>query len=153
MPTLTYPEPTYSDPTAASGTEITLGPLAQIPLGEGRNFQVGGTEIAVFHTRQGVYATQAECPHRKGPLADGLVGGTSLVCPFHAWKFDLQTGDALMGQCGIQTYPVRVTEGGDLWLTLTGDIAPACSLSKSEEIGVSQTPVGSATGPADAWAA
>ena len=148
MPTLTY-----SEPTAASSTEISLGPLAQIPLGEGRNFEIGGTEIAVFHTRQGVYATQAACPHRQGPLADGLVGGTTLLCPFHAWKFDLTTGEALMGQCGLQTYPVRLTDDGDLRLTLTGSAAPACPTPSGEEIGVDQTPVGSATGPADAWAA
>ena len=64
------------------------------------------------HTRKGVYATQAECPHRQGPLADGLIGGATVVCPFHAWKFDLTTGEALMGQCGIQTYPVRLSEVG-----------------------------------------
>ena len=146
MPTLIYPEP------ITDTAEINLGPLTQIPLGEGRNFEVSGTEIAVFHTRQGVYATQAACPHRQGPLADGLVGGTTLICPFHAWKFDLKTGEALMGQCGLQTYPVRVTESGDLRLMMTGAAAPACAVSAGEEIGVDQTPVGSATGPADAWA-
>ena len=147
MPTLIYPEP-----TTERSAEINLGPLTQIPLGEGRNFEVGGTEIAVFHTRQGVYATQAACPHRQGPLADGLVGGTTLLCPFHAWKFDLTTGAALMGQCGLQTYPVRVTDSGDLQLMMTGAAAPACPTPAGEEIGVAQTSVGSAVGPADAWA-
>ncbi len=146
MPTLTYPEP------ITASADLNLGPLAQIPLGEGRNFMVRGTEIAVFHTRQGIYATQAACPHRQGPLADGLIGGTTLVCPFHAWKFDLTTGEALMGQCGLQIYPVRVTEGGDLRLMLIGNTAPTCAVPAGEEIGVDQTPVGSATGPADAWA-
>jgi len=98
--------------------QIALGPISQIPLGEGRNFSVRGSEIAVFHTRHGVFATQAECPHRNGPLADGLVGGTSVICPFHAWKFDLTTGEPLMGQCAIQTYPVHLTESGDILLTL-----------------------------------
>ena len=131
--------------------EIALGPVSQIPLGEGRNFQVGDTEIAVFHTRQGVYATQAECPHRQGPLADGLVGGTSVICPFHAWKFDLTTGEALMGQCAIQTYPVRLTEDGGIQLTLSGEPPPACPVPRDEEIGVGQAAVGSAVGPAEAW--
>ena len=80
------------------------------------------------------------------------MGGTTLICPFHAWKFDLTTGDALQGQCPLQTYPVRLTEGGDLRLTLTGNTAPACPTPLGEEIGVDQTPVGSATGPAEAWA-
>lgn len=104
-------------------TQYSLGSVARIPLGEGRNFQIGGTEIAVFHTRQGVFATQAECPHRHGPLADGLVGGTQVTCPFHAWKFDLTTGEPLMGQCALQTYPVRLTDSGDIELTFLGEAA------------------------------
>jgi len=131
--------------------EISLGPVAQIPLGEGRNFRVEETKVAVFHTRQGVFATQAECPHRQGPLADGLVGGTSVICPFHAWKFDLTTGQPLMGQCAIQTYPVRLTETGNILLTLTEQSAPACAIPQDEEVGVGQAAVGSVVGPAEAW--
>ena len=68
----------------------------------------------MFRTPDGrsVYAVQAECPHSGGPLADGLVGGTTLICPLHAWKFDLSTGEALFGDCGLKTYPVRVDESG-----------------------------------------
>ena len=94
--------------------EIRLGSVNFIPPGEGRTFAAGGKRIAVFRTRTGgVFATQAECPHRGGPLADGLVGGTVVICPLHSWKFDLATGQALFGECGIQTYPVRVDESGD----------------------------------------
>jgi len=101
------------------GNEIALGPIGQIPPGEGRNFEVQGQRIAVFHTRSGeAFATQAECPHRVGPLADGLLGGTNLVCPLHAWKFDLRTGEALYGNCGLTTYPVRLSETGEIFLTL-----------------------------------
>jgi nitrite reductase (NADH) small subunit len=100
-------------------TELELGPLSAIPPGEGRNVQAQGRRIAIFHTRAGaVFATQAECPHRAGPLADGLVGGTTLICPLHSWKFDLATGEALFGECGIKTYPVRVDETGRIILTL-----------------------------------
>ena len=98
--------------------EHLLGPVSAIPKGEGRVFRIDGEEIAVFHTRKGeVYATQAECPHRQAPLADGLLGGTTLICPFHAWKFDLRTGAALMGDCGLQIYPVRLTSDGEMMLT------------------------------------
>lgn len=100
-------------------TEVSLGPAAQIPTGEGRVFTVQGKEIAVFHTRSGeVYAVQAECPHKNGPLADGLVGGTTVMCPFHSRKFDLKTGVGLMGDCDIQTYPIRLAEDGMMWLTV-----------------------------------
>ncbi|HYI92265.1 MAG TPA: Rieske 2Fe-2S domain-containing protein [Bryobacteraceae bacterium] len=100
-------------------TEIDLGPVVAIPPGEGRTIEAQGRKIAVFHTRAGgVFAVQAECPHRGGPLADGLVGGTTLICPLHSWKFDLATGAALFGDCGLKTYPVRVDETGRIFLTI-----------------------------------
>lgn len=102
-------------------TEYKLGPLAEIPIGEGREFIVDGQSIAVFRLRGGgLYATQALCPHRSGPLIDGLIGGTTVVCPFHAWKFNMATGEALMGDCGLTTYPVRLSADGDILLTFMG---------------------------------
>jgi nitrite reductase (NADH) small subunit len=99
--------------------EVNLGPVDFIPPGEGRTFAAGSEKIAVFRTRNGaIFAVQAECPHRGGPLADGLVGGTVLICPLHSWKFDLATGEALFGDCGIKTYPIRVDEMGEIVLTI-----------------------------------
>jgi nitrite reductase (NADH) small subunit len=123
-----------------AAAERCLGPLSQIPKGEGRLFQLRGGEppgdpdrvadstdrpgragsadleaLAVFHLRSGVvHATQADCPHRNGPLADGLIGGTTLICPLHGQKFDLTTGAALSGGRGLATFPVRVTEAGEI---------------------------------------
>ena len=100
-------------------TQLTIGPVSAIPPGEGRNVEAFGQRIAIFHTRGGdVFAVQAECPHRKGPLADGLVGGTTLICPLHSWKFDLATGEALFGECGLKTYPVHVDESGQILVTV-----------------------------------
>ncbi len=99
--------------------EIIAGPLEAIPPGEGRAFDIGGERIAIFRTRAGgIFAVQAECPHQGGPLADGLVGGTTLICPLHSWKFDLATGEALMGACGLKTYPVRLDESRQIVLTV-----------------------------------
>ncbi len=90
-----------------------------MPRGEGRDVLAPGGTIAVFHTRAGaVFAVQGKCPHRGGPLVDGLVGGTTLICPLHSWKFDLTTGEALFGDCGIRTYPVRVDESGRISIAL-----------------------------------
>ncbi len=97
--------------------EIVLGPLDAIPPGEGRAYDAAGVRVAVFHTRDGrVFAVQAECPHRGGPLADGLIGGGTLICPLHSWKFDLESGAALTGECGLKTYPARVNGAG--WIVL-----------------------------------
>lgn len=98
-------------------TETKLGAVGNIPLGEGRVYSVSGENIAVFRTRSGaVYAVQAECPHRGGPLADGLVGGTTLICPLHGWKFDLTTGHALFGDCGVKTFPVYIDDAEQIIL-------------------------------------
>jgi nitrite reductase (NADH) small subunit len=97
-----------------------LGPLARIPQGEGRTFQVEEAAIAIFHTRNGkVFAVQATCPHKNGPLADGIVGDDKVVCPLHAYKFDLASGEALGNACEtLKTYTVTVNEQGDLLLTV-----------------------------------
>jgi nitrite reductase (NADH) small subunit len=98
----------------ATTAEIVLAPLTAIPPGEGRTFSVGTERIAVFRTRNGdVFAVQALCPHKGGPLADGLVGGTTLICPLHGWKFDLASDS-----CGLRTFPVRVDEASQIVLTL-----------------------------------
>jgi len=98
-------------------SELKLGPLSTIPPGEGRNFDVLGEKIAVLRTRTDqVFAVQAGCPHRGGPLADGLLGGSTLICPLHGWKFDVSRGDVLFGDCGLKTYPVRVDEAGQIVL-------------------------------------
>ena len=89
--------------------EHRVGKCASIPPGEGRNFIVGRTELAVFHTRAGgFFATQALCPHRAGPLADGLTDGVSVVCPLHDRAFSLATGEGIGNDLSVLTYPVRI---------------------------------------------
>ncbi|RAI61088.1 Rieske (2Fe-2S) protein [Roseicella frigidaeris] len=95
--------------------ERVLCRLADIPPGEGRTFEVGGERIAVFHTRAGgVFATAADCPHKAGPMADGLVGGTTVTCPLHERVYDLRSGKELSGECDIAVYPVRLSADGQV---------------------------------------
>lgn len=91
---------------------IDLGPVGFIPLGEGRAFVVKDLTIAVFRQRDGrLFATNNACPHRGGPLADGIVGGGKVICPFHAWKIDLETGRCLGEEVTVRMYPVREVGG------------------------------------------
>jgi nitrite reductase (NADH) small subunit len=102
-----------------TSTTWRLGPIDQIPRGEGRAFEVEGRQIAVFHTRSGaVYAVEAVCPHRGGPLADGLLGGTLVVCPLHGWKFDLASGATPNGGCAIQPYAASLNALGEISIML-----------------------------------
>jgi nitrite reductase (NADH) small subunit len=100
--------------------QILIGSVDQIPKGEARIFKVDGRDIAVYLTRSGeVFASQPDCPHRGGPLADGLIGGTTVLCPLHDRSFDLRTGKNLSGDCtDIRTYPVVQREDGGIVLQI-----------------------------------
>lgn len=63
-----------------------------IPPREGRAVQVGDREIALFNLGDRFLAVDNRCPHRGGPLADGIVAGSAAVCPLHAWRVNLETG-------------------------------------------------------------
>lgn len=63
-----------------------------IPLREGREVVIGRRSVAVFNLGDKFLAVENRCPHRGGPLADGIVTGESVVCPLHAWKINLQNG-------------------------------------------------------------
>lgn len=85
-----------------------------IPPREGRTATIGNREIAIFNLGDRFLALDNRCPHRGGPLGDGIVAGNSVVCPLHAWKVSLETGvverPAGISAC-VRTYPTRV-EGG-----------------------------------------
>jgi nitrite reductase (NADH) small subunit len=65
-----------------------------------------------------VFASQAQCPHRQGPLSDGLLGGDTLTCPLHDWRFNLVTGQTDNGSCPIEVYALRLEPDGTMVLTL-----------------------------------
>ena len=113
--------------TSSEPQVVNAGPVDRIPLGEGRNVEVAGEEIAIFRTRTGeLYAEQATCPHRGGPLADGLVGGGRVVCPLHSYAFELATGEPLRAGCpALRTYRVSVSSAGDILLTVPRHAATA----------------------------
>jgi nitrite reductase (NADH) small subunit len=99
-------------------TEVCLGPVEAIPVGQGRAFQVGSRHIAVFRQRSGrLSALQNACPHRGGPLSEGIVGADTVICPFHAWKFHVETGECLTDPCELTRYAVR-EESGLVYLTV-----------------------------------
>jgi nitrite reductase (NADH) small subunit len=73
---------------------------------------VAGEEIAVFRQRDGqLFAVQNRCPHRQGALAEGIAGGGKVICPLHAHKFDLATGEGSeLHEC-VKVYAVCETNG------------------------------------------
>ena len=97
-----------------------LGSIEQIPIGEGRAFHIGDHTIAVFRPRaSNVFATQATCPHKGGPLADGMIGAGKVLCPLHAYKFELATGQALGNDCpALKTFSVHLDQNDMIVINL-----------------------------------
>lgn len=109
--------------------EFRAGHVSAIPPNEGRMLRVGGHLVAVFHLRDGgVRAVQPWCPHRRGPLVDGLVGDGTLVCPLHGRTFALANGEALQGEVGVATYPARLDAHGTILLELPDDGPLPCTV-------------------------
>lgn len=106
-------------------TGYNLGTADRIPVGEGRQFVVGDLEIAVFRSRENkVFALQADCPHKGGPLADGLLGSGRVVCPLHGYAFEIETGRPLGHGCeALRTYPIEINHRGEMILDLERAVA------------------------------
>jgi len=111
-----------------------------IPLREGRAIHVAGHDIAIFNLGNRFLAVENRCPHRGGPLADGIISGGNVVCPLHAWKIDLASGEvlnqAVAPQC-IKTFATRVEDGVlslevPVATTLTIHLSPDCLASISQ---------------------
>lgn len=96
-----------------------LGPIDQVPMGEGRAFGLDGRQVAIFRLRGGaVYAVSAVCPHKGGPIADGQIDGSIVLCPLHLNAFELSTGCSTTGQEPLASWPVEVDESGEILLYL-----------------------------------
>ena len=100
--------------TYQSGAWLDIGPVGQIGPGHARTLPVaGGEEIAVFHTVEGrFYALVNKCPHKAGPLSQGIVHGHVVTCPLHSWNISLKSGEAQGEDKGcVPTIPLKVDAG------------------------------------------
>lgn len=92
---------------------IVIGEETDIPLRGARTVRSPAGEVAVFRTAPGcVFATGNVCPHKGGPLSEGIVHGESVTCPLHNWVINLRTGCAEGADSGcVPTIPVRIENG------------------------------------------
>ena len=98
---------------------IEIAALEDIPRLGSRVVKTDTVDIAVFRTASDeVFALKDECPHRKGPLSQGIVHDTTVTCPLHNWKIDLASGEAKAPDEGCtRSYPVKL-ENGQIYLGL-----------------------------------
>lgn len=87
-----------------------------IPVQEGRRVYFKDMEFALFNLGDEWMTIDNQCPHKKGPLADGILAGKAVFCPLHNWKISLKTGCALtQGQGSVKVYPTKVV-GADVYI-------------------------------------
>ena len=87
--------------------------VSDVVPGTAKLVAVDGKEIALFNVDGTFYALDNECPHRGGPLGEGDLEGCIVTCPWHAWQYDVRTGESITDDLKVAHYDVKV-EGGDV---------------------------------------
>ncbi len=92
---------------------LAIAPIEDIPVLGSRVVDLPEFRVAVFRGKEDqIYAIKDACPHKQGPLSQGIMHGTSVTCPLHSWKIDLISGEALGPDKGCtNVYETRVEEG------------------------------------------
>ncbi len=99
---------------------VDVGALTDIPVRGARVVKTAAGCIAVFRTAENVaHALEDRCPHKGGPLSQGIVHGASVTCPLHNWVISLTTGEAQGADQGaVKIIPLRI-EGGRILIDFT----------------------------------
>jgi nitrite reductase (NADH) small subunit len=92
---------------------LDIGTLNDIPKRAARVVKTARGDIAIFRTMDDqVFALDDKCPHKGGPLSQGIVQGESVTCPLHNWVISLRTGEAQGADQGCtRTIAVKLQEG------------------------------------------
>lgn len=92
---------------------LPIGDIADIPLRGARCVRTPQGKIAVFRTAENqVFAIEDHCPHKRGPLSQGIVHGAAVTCPLHNWVISLETGKAMGADRGeVRIIPIRNVHG------------------------------------------
>ncbi|MBF0381047.1 MAG: nitrite reductase small subunit NirD [Magnetococcales bacterium] len=102
---------------------INIGRIEDIPRQGSRVVKTESSgDIAIFRTvSDSIYALNNKCPHKGGPISEGIVHGEQITCPLHNWTFDLATGEATGADKGATGhYPIKI-EDGEIYLSLSVD--------------------------------
>jgi nitrite reductase (NADH) small subunit len=97
----------------SGSTWIDIGAIADVPLRGSRILKAAGGCIAVFRTSDNeAFAIDDKCPHKAGPLSQGIVHGRAVTCPLHNWVISLETGKAQGADEGsVKTYALKIEAG------------------------------------------
>ncbi len=100
---------------------IKLCTVDAVPLRGGRLIRAGKKNIALFRLTNGsIRAIDSRCPHKQGPLAEGIISNDTIICPLHAQKIDLTSGKVLAPDTGcVTTYPIKIDDN-EVFIDLAG---------------------------------
>ncbi|MBM3860972.1 MAG: Rieske 2Fe-2S domain-containing protein [Verrucomicrobia bacterium] len=88
---------------------INAGTTGELKPGEAKVIAAGEREIAIFNVDGKFHAIDNLCPHRGGPLGDGVLEGNVVVCPWHGWRFDVTTGKSpVMPLVSVEQFDIAV---------------------------------------------
>jgi nitrite reductase (NADH) small subunit len=87
------------------------------PVGQMKEFSAGVMPLCIANVAGVIRALDNECPHRGGPLAEGMIEDGKIVCPWHAWAFDAATGASDSSQERVAVFPVSV-EGEEVFVKI-----------------------------------
>ncbi len=102
----------------ASDGWVRVASIHDLPLLEGRRTTIDGHKVAVFKLTDGLAAIDAVCPHKAGPLQDGLVADNCVTCPLHDRRIDLATGQMIGYEGAVHVHEV-LQQGDDVWVRLS----------------------------------
>jgi nitrite reductase (NADH) small subunit len=110
---------------AISPNWFDIGPLEHIPPRGARLVKTPRRDIAVFRTASDeVFALENRCPHRGGPLSEGIVHGRKVACPLHNWIIDLENGEATGADRGCARRFAVKLEKGRIYLDMGQAVIP-----------------------------
>jgi nitrite reductase (NADH) small subunit len=93
---------------------IKVATTDELQPGQAKVCTVNDKEIALFNVDGAICAIDNSCPHRGGPLGEGLVNGEEVTCPWHGWKFNVKTGAcSMIPSAKVNAYEV-VVDGSDV---------------------------------------
>lgn len=102
---------TTSNPDKHEAAYVFAAELEQIPGDDALVVTVAGRELALFRLDDEVYALENFCPHRGGPIGEGLVRDGQVTCPWHEWSFDIRTGLCTLNPAAaVRTFPTKVVD-------------------------------------------
>jgi len=98
---------------------VRIGNTSELPAqGEAREFECGTHTICVANINGSFAAVDNICPHRGGPLGQGIVEGARIVCPWHGWEFDLATGtNPFTPNLSVTSYELKL-DGDEVYARL-----------------------------------